>query len=68
MTTKLRRKKVVVRYITPAEIARGTGMTTETIRSWLSKAGALIKRNGYYYTTAELALVHFPEWAPILAR
>lgn len=60
MSHKLTKKKVIVRYITPGQIARAVGKTPETIRIWLRNAGCLIKRNGHYYTTAELALVHFP--------
>lgn len=68
--TKLKaaRQRVKKIYFTPAEVAQVIGRTTQTARIWLRREGALLKRGGRYYTTAERLLAAFPEAFQELAR
>lgn len=60
-----RKKKI---YFTTSEVARAIGKSTQTARKWLRREGALVKRGGHYYVTAERLLTTFPEAFQELAR
>ena len=63
--SKREQKKI---YFTPAEVAEAIGKSPKTARRWLAREGALIKRGGRYYTTAEHLVTAFPEAFQALAR
>lgn len=55
-------------YYSTAEVGQLMGKSTKTAWKWLRREGALIKRHGRCYTTAERLMACFPEVFQELAR